>query len=431
MADIPDFTMKPQFPIASVISAAQQNAQLQQQARQQGQQSLLEGLQSIGQIGQTLVDHRRSMAQALALGHALGMAPEETQGMMPDQVLEAAKIKQSSIQMPQMMMMMHPELANNPGFAKYMQPHSQQQPTQLTSGTPDQGGASLISTGTDQQQQPTPPTAPPMQMPMVNKATAALASRFALANKPEKVYQYVQGKGLVEVGTKHKGDQVITSNPADTISRENSKEQDKLEQQARQGLQSVRGDISIKNVEAQRDAAITAYNRLKQIEFSGKAPNPVDYVDILGQVYKARTGTAPTDVVLRDARQQTAEGNFGKVYTFFTGNQAPATSKEIASSLKDMVAHMGLQADELHSGYMQVHGADIFPTGLEKSRADRLAKLARGKSFTEATGAKPEDYDPHVQAIKWVQDHPNDPRSGPIIQKAMQAKQGAGGQIGL
>jgi hypothetical protein len=64
---MPDFRMQPNaFPIASVIDAAQRNNALQLQARTQGQQSLIEGMKAIGQVGQSLYDQKMRIAQALA-----------------------------------------------------------------------------------------------------------------------------------------------------------------------------------------------------------------------------------------------------------------------------------------------------------------------------------------------------------------------------
>lgn len=172
-----------------------------------------------------------------------------------------------------------------------------------------------------------------------------------------------------------------------TLGTKEQQQQDKLEEQARSRIATVRGDISLKNIETQRDAAIVAYNRISEVEKSGKTLNPIDYIDILGQIYKARTGSAPTEAVLNEANQATAKGKYGKAYTFFTGNQAPATTKDIMASLKDMASHMGQQADKLHDGYMKVH-LDM-PTRLESSRAEHLKTLSRGQSFSEATGLVP------------------------------------------
>lgn len=167
----------------------------------------------------------------------------------------------------------------------------------------------------------------------------------------------------------------------------NQVRQDKLENQYRTAQTSVRGDPTIAHVETQRDAAITAYNRINEIEKSGQAMNPVDYIDVLGQIYKARTGAAPTNEVLADARQQTAKGQVGKVYTYFTGQQAPATTQDIQDSLKNMAASMGSQADKLHAGYMRSRLQP--PTGLDPDRAANV-EAGRGMSFQEATGYQPE-----------------------------------------
>lgn len=64
---MPDFRIQPSFPMASVIDAAGRNAQLQQQAKEAGNRSLLEGLQSIGQVGESLLSHRKRIAQAMLL----------------------------------------------------------------------------------------------------------------------------------------------------------------------------------------------------------------------------------------------------------------------------------------------------------------------------------------------------------------------------
>lgn len=78
---MPDFTLKPTFPVASVIDAAQRNNQLQLAAQQAGQQSLIQGLQSIGQVGQSLYDQKMKMAQALAASKLYAQTPEGQQMM--------------------------------------------------------------------------------------------------------------------------------------------------------------------------------------------------------------------------------------------------------------------------------------------------------------------------------------------------------------
>jgi hypothetical protein len=201
-----------------------------------------------------------------------------------------------------------------------------------------------------------------------------------------------------------------------------SRQQDRLETQARNAVQSMRGDKSLQNTEVQRDAAITAYNRINEVQKQGKALNPIDYVDILGQLYKARTGSAPTNEVLKEAYQQTAAGKLAKVYTYFTGNQAPATTEAIMGSLKEMAAHMGKQADELHEGYMKTHL--IKPSGLSDERWQPIYTTTRGRSFADSTGYQPGaqagNFPPDV--LRYAQTHNITP------EQALAIKQQRGGQ---
>lgn len=168
-----------------------------------------------------------------------------------------------------------------------------------------------------------------------------------------------------------------------SLSLRQDQQQDKLEQNAKQMVSNLRGDKSLARTEEQRDAAAVAYNRLSEIQKSGKEPNPVDYADILGQIYKARTGTAPGEQIMRDIQQHTAAGSLGKAYTAITGQQAPATTKSITDSLKNMAESMGKQADQFHDGYMKAHL--IKPMGLDDERWQPILQTGRGLSFGEAT----------------------------------------------
>lgn len=83
MPNIPNYNLQPTFPIASVIDAAQRNNALQLQAQQAGQQSLVAGLQSIGQIGQSLYQRKLQMAQALSGAKMFAQSPEGQQMLAP------------------------------------------------------------------------------------------------------------------------------------------------------------------------------------------------------------------------------------------------------------------------------------------------------------------------------------------------------------
>lgn len=180
-----------------------------------------------------------------------------------------------------------------------------------------------------------------------------------------------------------KEDPLATAMKRERLTQQSSNEQDRLEQNSLQRLSSLRGDASLARTELQRDAAISAYNRIQDVKKSGqKGLNPIDYIDILGQVYKARTGAAPTETVLQDARQGTASGQGNKWYTYFTGQQAPATTDNIVSSLEDMLKSMGENADMEHDSYMAPHL--IKPQGLSSDRWDNIKNQARGTSFKNA-----------------------------------------------
>lgn len=88
---MPDFAMQPNFPIASVIDAAQRNNALQQHARENNQRLLLDSLQTLGQVGQSLVDRRRAQAQALAIGRQLNVPEADAGQMTPEQALSVGK----------------------------------------------------------------------------------------------------------------------------------------------------------------------------------------------------------------------------------------------------------------------------------------------------------------------------------------------------
>jgi hypothetical protein len=166
-------------------------------------------------------------------------------------------------------------------------------------------------------------------------------------------------------------------------------ERDRLWTQSLQTVNTLRGDKPLADIETQRNAAITAYNRLDELKKAGKGVNPIDYIDILGQLYKARTGSAPTQEVLHTARQETTKGKFNQWYTYFTGQQAPATTSSIADSLQEMASSMGHQTDKLHEKYMQSRGGNAIPARLKEKYpedAARLESMQRGGSFAEMTG---------------------------------------------
>jgi len=438
------FDLQPSFPIAGVADLIANRPYKEQQMRAQQQQQLVQGLDAFGQGVNSLVQKRNAMAQAMVLGKNLGMAPEETQGLTPEQVIQAATVKKGYVGADLISSLFKglnpnggpagvaPTVASPAGLAPVASTGGPILASQTTAVPVDQPSAATPATPPSTGAVPVPIPAPPVKPRQFNPAELKLITHVTDTMRPENVYTNNNGV-ITPVGQVPKGSKFVSEHDPSAISdKDKQKEQDLYWRDAVSGLRGIRGDTAMKDIETQRNAAIVAYNRLKSLEVSGEGLNPIDYVDILGQIYKARTGTAPTQEVLKEAKQVTATGQFGKYWTYLTGEQMPATSQGIAGSLKNMVAHMGLQSDELHDGYMQVHGPEVFNPNMSPENVKKLSKLSRGKSFAEATGAKPEDFDPHIQAIKWAQANPNDPRSAAILKKAMDAKQsGGGGSIGL
>lgn len=181
----------------------------------------------------------------------------------------------------------------------------------------------------------------------------------------------------------------VRINPKDNSAQDtkNANEQDRLEQQAIDRISKLRGDASLSRVETQRDAAIQAYNTIDRVQKEGRAPSKLEYYDLLGQMWKARTGAAPTDQALKDLDQKTLKGDLGNAFTYFAGKPAGATTQDVLNNIKSFAVDSGLQADKFHSSYMQSHR--IKPSGLEDSRWQPILNTGRGLGFAEATGYQP------------------------------------------
>lgn len=221
-------------------------------------------------------------------------------------------------------------------------------------------------------------------------------------------------KARAQEDAKKLGMAQMKANKDISLQMQKDQHQDRLEQNAKQMVSNLRGDKSLARAEEQRDAAIVAYNRLEEIRKSGKEPNPIDYTDVLGQLYKARTGSSPTEKVLEEIRQSTAKGDLAKAYTYITGNQAPATTRDITNSLIDMAKSMGDQADKFHEGYMKSHL--IKPSGLDEEKWTPILQTGRGVSFKDAIGSSSANTNSEdQQAIEWARQNPTDPRASQIF----------------
>lgn len=168
---------------------------------------------------------------------------------------------------------------------------------------------------------------------------------------------------------------------------DDDKEQNRLEHEARQAVQSLRGDKSLADAESKRDASITVFNTIEDIKSKNRLPSKLEYYDLLGQMWKARTGAAPTDSAIRDLDAKTFQGDIAKAATYFTGQPVGATTEGVLNNIQDFARTSGLQADQLHEGYMSTHL--IKPTGLRQERWLPILQTGRGKSFSDAVKLRP------------------------------------------
>lgn len=393
---MPDFRLQPSFPIASVVDAMQRKAVYQNQDKLQQSQLFDSAIGKIGEIGQSLFDSRKRVAQSLALGRQFDVPDEVSRTMEPEQVLQVGALKKGEVDMNMLMNILHPGTGGttpsvSPQPATPAQPAPSPSGAALPAHTPE---AILASTSPtipmqgqpDSQIAPPPQPVPvPVPVPPTKKVNAATA-KMAMEMRPENVLQYVPGKGLINVGTKTKGDQVITTQPDLAKSLKEGAQQDRLEQQAINRVATLRGDQSLARTETQRDAATQAYNTITQIKSEGRMPSQVEYYDILGQLWKARTGASPSDQAIRDLDASTFKGDIGKAFQYITGKPAGRTTEAILNNIQDFAKNTGIQSDKLHDGYWKTHL--IKPTGLAQERWDPIASATHGLSFEEATGYK-------------------------------------------
>ncbi len=223
------------FPIASVIDAASKNAQLQEQAREAGNQSLIAGLKSIGDIGQSLYDTKHRIAQSLAIGQQIGIPENLSRTMTPEQLLELDKNSRwvnrnlaSTIDPTQVIGLRDAMLGKSPPIVPGNSPSgapSGTMPAQDTAPAPKSNGAMLTSDVTrtpmpdaapngplppaatgqmnvppqataPQSSIPVPVQAPPLKRPMMNTATFNAAAKLAniyKANQPVPVMTNEEG----------------------------------------------------------------------------------------------------------------------------------------------------------------------------------------------------------------------------------------------
>lgn len=199
--------------------------------------------------------------------------------------------------------------------------------------------------------------------------------------------------------------------------------EDTVEGQSINRLSSLRGDPSLKDAESKRDASITVYNTIADLKKKGEMPSKLVYYDLLGQMWKARTGQAPTDQAIKDLDQKTFKGDLSKAAAYITGKTVSPATGSVLDNIQDFAKDSGLQADEFHASYMKPHL--IKPEGLSDKRWQNILQTNRGRSFADATGASAtgagSSAPNHNAALEWANANPNDPRAEEIKRRAGQA----------
>ncbi len=160
-----------------------------------------------------------------------------------------------------------------------------------------------------------------------------------------------------------------------------SEHQDALEKQALDRITQVRGDQSLMRAEKQRDAAGMAYDTIAKAKSEQRPLTQLEQSDLIGQLWQARAGKAPTDQDMKEMQDQTAKRGFNHMVTWLTGDPSlvGASTDETLANLSQFVDSTGKKADQQFEGYMKTRLTK--PTGLEDARWEHIGNQTRGISY--------------------------------------------------
>lgn len=273
---MPDFNMKQQFPMGEVINAAQRKAQLDNETTMQQSQLFNQSLQAIGSVGKSLMDKRRDMAQALAIGKLADLPDDVSRSLNSDQAMQIYQTKNKGADISGLLRIR--DILNGTNSSGPVQPTP---PPPTTPTVPVAPGASLPSTPTNVPLSLSPkpeavlasnsptipmpahtetppampfggastPTAPapatpapvpvPIQappttseIPRMNPATVALAKTLGIFPSPEQ--KVVTREAALAAGSVPKGAHILPDEKGDTSAQGSpayEKNQQKLEKQ--------------------------------------------------------------------------------------------------------------------------------------------------------------------------------------------------------
>lgn len=406
--------MQQSFPISEVVNAAQRKAQLEQQAQQQGNESLVQGLQSIGQIGASLAAQKQKVAQALALGKLIGVDPEVARSLDTSQIIEVAKLTKGYddqakyIDLLQKLYGMSQSPAasaqpQSPGVAapasQPMAPSPAHQAGAIlahdVSGTPmpdptmNGGGLTPPTTGAV----PVPIQAPPLQAsPKISPAVQKMIMRAAEAHRMQPVVTRAQAE---------KAGGVL---PGTHILPDEKGQQDLLDPAYQGKLEKQYADMRLKAL-SNRSGGLGLQD--------SKVNQAFDLRKLVNKYYDPKTGNfnippsqhaelalglarliSPTGQVgidlLHELRQGTGREALSKalIYAGADPTQVGGPTQNVAKLFIDSIDRQGETAEQLRDQYMQ-YISDNAPTDLEPARK---AKHDKGKlnSFNDFLSKSPD-----------------------------------------
>lgn len=430
---MPDFTLKPSFPIASVIEAAQRKAQIEQSSQTAANQQLVQGLGSIGQIGQSLMDQRMKVASALAVKNQFfpGMPDNVAKGVDPDTMLKMAGLTNKNVDMQMLFSLLHPN-ANGSPPANPATPVSQP----AANAAPPSGGAMLTgglgapvpmntpapippgvepSTATVQPlpaapaPMPIPAAMPPVRPPVsVNPATAAMAFKMAQANRMEPVVTRTQAEAAG--GVKHGTHILPDAKEGSDVS--NPKYQDKLEAQYRnvllKPLSNRSGGLGLEDSKVNQAIHLrTLVNKFYDPKSQTYAIPPSMHAELALGLARLQSPTGQVGIELvKELRQKTLrEGLAGAlIYLGADPKTVGGTTQDVSKLFIDSIDRQGQVSETNREQYMD-YLRGLAPTELDQARKDKLEK-GRLNSFTDLHQRSPDQTHQQAQELGTAYEDP-------------------------
>ena len=413
---MPDFRMQNQFPIAEYVNAAQRKAQLDNQQTMQQSELFNQAIGKIGEIGASIYGQKKKVAQALALGKLAGIPDELSRTLEPEQITKYAATKKGYEDQDAFARTLS-------AYGRILNPNNSQATSPAIPGalptssipnpSPDhQAGAILASqvTGTPVadpapapdmngglQPSTTGQVPVPMQMPplqpsaqasgaptasipkTVSPAVQKMLMKVLSDNRPENVLQYVPGQGLVPVGQKHKGDQVITSQPKEGASAtEDPKYQQRLENQYAnmklKVLSNRSGGLGLEDAKVNQGIHLrTALNSMYDPKTGNYVIPPSMHTELALGLAKmlSPSGVVPQET-MKALRQTTVrEGLAGALISMgFDPAEIGGTTQSVSNFFVHQLDRQAQTAEENRSGYMDyIHGQapiDLNPETIAK-----------------------------------------------------------------